>query len=78
MKRILLAVAVLLATVPAASAAKPCSVPKAWGQLRNVYAVTWQPVGTVVYMAFEDAAGTVRVLNRNKCEPVPDLEVSRD
>jgi len=59
-------------------AAKPCSVPKAWGQLRNVCAVTWQATTTqLTHMAFEDAEGTVRVLNRNKCEPVKKLDVQR-
>lgn len=79
--RKLIAVAVLLAGAvilwPSRSQAKgPCAVPKAWGELRTL---SFAPGLTepFAYMVFEDQAGTVRVLFRNRCKPEPDFEVTR-
>ena len=73
---VLLAGAVMLWPQSEAVAGKPCAVPKAWGQLR---AHTIDRYGALSFhiLVFEAADGTVRALNRNKCEPYTDLEVTR-
>ena len=72
-----LAAAVVLAlfALPVAQASKPCTVPASWGPLRSAF----NPWGDdkIMFYAFEAEDGTIRVLNRNKCEPQTDLEVGR-
>lgn len=72
----LIAAAVLLWPNRDAVAGKPCAVPKAWGALRT-YAIDRYGSLAINILVFEAPDGTVRALNRNKCEPYTDLDVTR-
>jgi len=65
-----------LAVVPReAQAGKPCEVPKAWGPLRGITNHALGMMGEHTRLAFEDEAGTVRVISGDSCKTV--LEVTR-
>jgi hypothetical protein len=71
---VLLVAAALLWPGRTLQAAKPCEVPKAWGPLRGLSNHSLGLSGEHTRLAFEDEAGTVRVLGEG-CKLA--LEVTR-
>lgn len=71
---VLLAGAAILWPGREAVAAKPCTVPKAWGQLRGVTNMSLGVSGENLYFALEDDAGTVRIVWADGCKVAAEIQ----
>lgn len=65
---------VIFAFMPVVRAGSPCTVPRAWGPLRSITNFGLPMTGEQLRLAFEDEAGTIRVLT-DSCKPA--FEVTR-